>query len=212
MNRLIYDPQARLYSTVSAYGKTWELTRIESDGTQHWQSSKQSAVVQKMVERDTEGPYAKHFPMQEEPLTGIATVNKRIEQEYGDRDLEQRAMTTGSLAKADGYISYKQPEEIFTIGPDAVHRAMYVSPVEAAIRARDKANKQRHGSKDPSPEPWVFDGLDGKVDFDIKDSYSVSCDFKTVAKQYGMMLNPAGHSYGPCMIDPGKPIITRKIF
>lgn len=58
MSKLIYDPQARLYSTISAYGKTWELTRIESDGTQHWQSGKQSAILQKMVERDTEGRYA----------------------------------------------------------------------------------------------------------------------------------------------------------
>lgn len=233
MNKLVYDSQARLYSTCSAYGKTWELTRIESDGTQHWQSGKQSAVVQKMAERDTEGPYAKHFPMQDEPLAGIAAVNKQIEQEYGNRDPEQRAMAIGALARrygltvAPGYeeaihtrcrqivserrASLKQPEEMLTVDPDAVHRAIYVSPVEAAIRARNKANKQHPGSKDPPPESWVFDGNEVEAAVHVRSGVRRNAAIEGMQLHYGVTLHPAGHSYQAGRVS-GKSIDIKKIF
>ncbi len=203
---LIHDPSAIRYaSTQEAYGTTWTLDRIESDGAQLWKNAKgETAMVQQLPEEGmslyiqgqvyqdvsiqlpvsvpslditfdsasdftVQGTITAYFPhipdwepTNEQTISEIDRLTASGRAGKYAKTLEgcKQAMQSGRVSSTEENVSNgPKSEQAIEIDLRQVHRAMYLSPVDLAIQAREAKRKpgETRVSAD-AQKRWTWNG------------------------------------------------------
>ncbi len=142
---LIHDPSAIRYaSTQEAYGQLWTLDKVEPDGAQVWKNAKgQTAMVQ--AEPEGGGQWYIQGQVYQDVVIDLPVSIPPLDWVFDGKD------------------------DTIDIPLDLVKRAIYCSPVDLAIRARQANRAQINDLTDPTNEQTTASGRAGKYAKTLED-------------------------------------------